>query len=483
MTVGLGSTFVDAGTGDGSTTTTTTTTTAPPPTSTTSVPPETSTTTATEAPTTAPESTTPATEPPSTASPLAVPGPPQGVHASSMDDGVHISWSAPSSGGPVAKYSVQMSSPGCGKWDKATYTWGATDAHVGGLTAGQSYCFMVLAWNEAGFSVPSGSATVTVSGEGGDHGESPEHPMPEHPSGHPMGPDVSELPPPLGSTDGVVIGPQVYAPRYMDGVGAFRINCTYSHLNYDDPIVYPGDPGAAHLHLFFGNDSVDADSTADSIATTGGSTCTGGTANRSAYWVPAIIDANGQVVVSTDENALQVYYKTGYLGVASNEVVNFPAGLRMIAGDMSATTAGDMSVVRYSCLSQGDYSPSIPECAAGDVMVMTVQFPQCWDGVNLDSADHQSHMAYASPSAGGCPASHPVPLPEVTQNFRYTVPPDGMNGWRLASDMYDGAAGYSGHADWFNGWDASIFQRVIDNCYARGLDCLMNNLGDGTRLE
>ncbi|MEV4118547.1 DUF1996 domain-containing protein [Micromonospora sp. NPDC049645] len=23
-----------------------------------------------------------------------------------------------------------------------------------------------------------------------------------------------------------------------------------------------------------------------------------------------------------------------------------------------------------------------------------LDFPQCWDGVNLDSANHQSHMAY-----------------------------------------------------------------------------------------
>lgn len=42
-----------------------------------------------------------------------------------------------------------------------------------------------------------------------------------------------------------------------------------------------------------------------------------------------------------------------------------------------------------------------------------VNFPSCWDGVNLDSPDHKSHMAFASggPNGGGdCPASHPVHL-------------------------------------------------------------------------
>ena len=33
-------------------------------------------------------------------------------------------------------------------------------------------------------------------------------------------------------------------------------------------------------------------------------------------------------------------------------------------------------------------------CPAGNYIQMTVAFPQCWDGVHLDSPDHKSHMAY-----------------------------------------------------------------------------------------
>ena len=36
-------------------------------------------------------------------------------------------------------------------------------------------------------------------------------------------------------------------------IGAFRIPCAYSHMAFNDPIVYPGQPGRAHLHTFFGN--------------------------------------------------------------------------------------------------------------------------------------------------------------------------------------------------------------------------------------
>ena len=45
-----------------------------------------------------------------------------------------------------------------------------------------------------------------------------------------------------------------------------------------------------------------------------------------------------------------------------------------------------------------------------------VSVPQCWDGVNLDSPDHKSHMAYP---VGGCPSTHPVPFPEITVNVAY----------------------------------------------------------------
>lgn len=268
-----------------------------------------------------------------------------------------------------------------------------------------------------------------------------------------------------------------------------RINCSLSHMNYDDPIVFPGQKRSTHLHAYFGNTDVDYSSTSASIANSGNSTCTGGTANRSAYWVPAVVDtATRKPVMPWGENGLQVYYKTGYRGVPSNEVVNMPAGLRMIAG--SANSTGPQQHVTYHCEGARHTSPqsSFPNCNPGDRLVMAVEFPQCWNGRDLDSADHKSHMAYGTwgPVPGrngaGCPSSHPVAIPSITQNFRYPVPAGGMANWRLVSDMYEGPAGYSGHADWWNGWDAAVFQKVIDNCYSKGLDCSMNLLGDGTML-
>ena len=126
-------------------------------------------------------------------------------------------------------------------------------------------------------------------------------------------------------------------------------------------------------------------------------------------------------------------------------VQNFPPGLRMVAGTAQRNSAGNNNggVVLYSCLSNGATSESFPSCAPGDSLVMTVRFPQCWDGINLDAPDHKSHMAYGvgwgqGANGGGCPTSHTTPLAEITQNYRYQVPASGMSTWRLSSDTYSG---------------------------------------------
>ncbi len=286
------------------------------------------------------------------------------------------------------------------------------------------------------------------------------------------------------------IGSASYQPRAGDG-GEFRTNCRFSHQAFNDPIVFPGQARAGHLHNFYGNTAINGMSTANSIATTGNSTCEGGTANRTAYWSPAVIDTrNGAPVhpgtdAEVSANAAQLYYKAGYRGVSGSDIVNFPAGLRMIAGTASSTTAQDITKVWYSCGPLGTPRTSFPNCAPGELFVIAVEFPQCWDGRNLDSPDHKSHMAYGRgwPNLG-CPSTHPVALTQVTAHFWYRVPAGGMSTWRLSSDMYSGPAGYSGHADWFMGWDRNVYQKVVDNCMnPGGVDCQMNLLGDGTMLR
>ncbi len=265
-------------------------------------------------------------------------------------------------------------------------------------------------------------------------------------------------------------------------IGAFREPCDFSHMSFDDPIVYPGQPGLAHLHTFFGNTGTNAYSTAASLAGSGNSTCAGGTLNRTAYWVPALIDTRTGTPIKPSGSIF--YYKTGYNGIDARTVQALPAGLRMISGNAAGSQPS--GPFNYGCVGLGnDYwaGQAIPKCAVGQDMLMSITFPQCWDGVNLDSPDHISHMS--NPTAGRCPATHPVPVPVVAFQVHYTVKPgDDPGSWRLSSDSYDPRlpGGYSGHGDWFNGWDPATMHTFVQNCEQRSLDCRAYLLGNGQTL-
>jgi hypothetical protein len=295
------------------------------------------------------------------------------------------------------------------------------------------------------------------------------------------GPYINKAAIPLGSPGvGVLeVRPTTEQPKANNDVGAFRTSCAFSHMNNDDPIVFPGQPGRAHLHSFFGNTGTNAASTADSLKNSGNSTCRGGIANRSGYWVPAVVQKNGTPLKPT---SAQVYYKTGYNGIAPAAIKVFPEGLRMIAGDAKSSTAAQEHAF-WSCEVYNGHPRSIPDCPTGQKVVMQVFFPQCWNGKDLDSADHKSHMAY--PVNGACPATHPVSIPEISFNIYYEVPAGTRSSeWHLSSDMYDQSqpGGYSAHGDWFEGWQRDIAEAFVKNCDNTQSDCHSHLLGDGREI-
>ncbi len=298
-----------------------------------------------------------------------------------------------------------------------------------------------------------------------------------------MSPGYGAAPYPLGFAGFATerIQPIDEQPAASDGTGSFRLRCEASHFANDDPIVYPGQPGRSHLHIFFGNTGTNAATTAESLATSGNSTCNGGIVNRTAYWAPAMIDmrTNRPILPSVSD----FYYKTGYNGVQPADVKPFPKGLRMIAGDPANRTANEYgSAYRFMCHNNSNIRGQVfVSCPVGDEMDMEVFFPQCWDGINLDSPDHKSHMAY--PRGNGCPASHPVALPEVSIHLHYLISePNQQANWRLSSDTYSGPAGYSAHADWFNGWNQTHMETWVRECENTARDCHSHLLGANRAL-
>lgn len=267
--------------------------------------------------------------------------------------------------------------------------------------------------------------------------------------------------------------------RTTDDTGIFRTVCQYSHMNTDDALAAPGRPGASPLNVYWGNTAVTARSTVRSVATTGNSTCRGGTVDRSAYWASAVIDTRTGAPVAPE--FVHVFYESGYLGVRPEQIRAIPAGLRMLAGDAGAT-AGQQHA-GWFCWNAGARSATIPDsCAEGGQISMYLYFPQCWDGANLDSADHRGHLAYAT-AGKGCPTTHPVALPQVTYHVLYPV--TDTSRWRLATDTDRAGApgGYAIQGGWINGWREEIATTWVSGCVRARVTCGSHMLGDGRVLH
>ena len=140
----------------------------------------------------------------------------------------------------------------------------------------------------------------------------------------------------------------------------------------------------------------------------------------------------------------------------------------MIAGDSHASGPQSLDVVSWGCGSQSviERQQAPPVCPAGRSLVATVRFPDCWDGANLDSADHRSHLAYAVKVRGGraCGGPHPVALPKIVLHIRYPVP--GGASVSLAS-----GPAFTEHADFFNAWDPPTLASLVASCLAADVKC------------
>ena len=244
------------------------------------------------------------------------------------------------------------------------------------------------------------------------------------------------------------------APRPLHGAN-FWVKCYFSHVNNDDPIVYPGKPGYSHSHTFFGNRSTDAFSTPASLRTS--RTNCKEKADRAAYWVPTLY-FDGRAVKPA---SIGVYHKMK----TTDRVHAFPPGLRVVAGDARARRPQDIRIVYWTCYMSRGPSSSVPTCPKKPLgfdgrlsyLTLHVVFPDCWDGENLDSPNHRSHMAYSN--YGTCTRSHPVQVPGLQYVIVYPIL--GGPGVSLAS-----GGQFSGHGDFMNGWDQSVLARIVARCTA-----------------
>ena len=142
-----------------------------------------------------------------------------------------------SSGGMLRTFAAGGNGKGraLGLADQPTATAPATDTATVPATAPATDTATVPAIAPA-----TDTVTVPTASSGGITVDTTQAPTPQ--------PGVSSV---MLSAPGAI--PPLPGAGDWETGGAFRLLCNWSKMSNDDPIVYPGQPGAAHHHTFFGN--------------------------------------------------------------------------------------------------------------------------------------------------------------------------------------------------------------------------------------
>ncbi|MDQ3763108.1 MAG: DUF1996 domain-containing protein [Actinomycetota bacterium] len=277
------------------------------------------------------------------------------------------------------------------------------------------------------------------------------------------------------------VSPNVEEPRLRRNAstGSFTSVCGTNeegHRNSDNFMVAPGKVnGAQHVHDYVGNLSTNAFSTDESL-NAADTTCA--KEDKSTYFWPVLRDTRKQgddALVDgggLDGNFGEILQPTSvnlqFRGNPTSQVTAMPEGLALITGDAKAATNGDTNAkVAWTCAGFEDrVTTKYPLCPPGSQLTRILDFPSCWDGKNLDSADHRTHIVF--PKRNGSCGKGFVAVPQLRMTLTYQQPRG--RGFALDSFPEQKHDPITDHADFMNMMPEELMTTAV-NCINSGQNC------------
>ncbi|EEP72258.1 secreted protein [Micromonospora sp. ATCC 39149] len=162
-----------------------------------------------------------------------------------------------------------------------------------------------------------------------------------------------------------------------------------------------------------------------------------------------------------------------YRGNPVSKVVPMPKFLRALTGDAKPTSRGPANArATWTCSGFTDrLSDRYPICPAGSQVQRVHDFPGCWDGRNIDSDNHRTHVAFADKATGACPQGF-LAIPQLRITVAYDIDRDVQVRGQYALDSFpeENHNPFSDHNDFINVNSAQTMQRIAA-CINRGKNC------------
>ncbi|WP_405505273.1 DUF1996 domain-containing protein [Streptomyces purpurascens] len=272
--------------------------------------------------------------------------------------------------------------------------------------------------------------------------------------------------------------------------GTFTTQCGTNeneNRNSDNVIVAPGvSNGAQHQHDYVGNQNNNAFASDEDLAN-GETTCQN-QGDKSTYFWPVIriqdgsddIDA-GQPGGGQDGNVGKIVEpaqaELKFVGNRTSDVVAMPKALRIITGDAKAFTNGlNNANTSWSCTGFEDRQSTdkYTICPEGSSVVRTSNFQSCWDGQNIDSANHRTHVDFVE-ADGSCSNGFQA-IPQLQVRLVYDVPAPQINNGQVqnafAVDSFPEQLHkpITDHNDFINFFDDNVMNEMVQ-CINNGENC------------